>query len=355
MRNEILTTLPLQAFENTMLKPETWGEESDPLVLILMDATQDHGRWRDIAEALSVSGRYAALLRLSMAEAGAATEAVAELRALLGRLSARPLVIGVGGGADIACDALREDGALLAVGLAMVDGKDGAKGERGESFAIPTMALAFADIATAPVPPTGEASSLNGAQAGAALDDDEALLGQLLSFLESHQPRAAREFRAGSDPRTLRDAMGCFATGVTVVTSLTQDGDPIGLTANSFTSVSLDPPLLLVCIANSSGSAEHLRQMDRFGVNVLHIGQQPASSRFASKSEDRFSDMDWSWGETGVPVLSSSLVSFECARDALHEAGDHFILVGHVQRAQFEPHRDPLLFFRGKYRRLHFT
>jgi flavin reductase (DIM6/NTAB) family NADH-FMN oxidoreductase RutF len=127
------------------------------------------------------------------------------------------------------------------------------------------------------------------------------------------------------------------------------------LTANSFTSVSLDPPLLLVCIANNSGSAEVLRGIDDFAVNVLQIGQQPVSNLFAGKSEDRFAGTRWEVGEYGAPILPSSLGIFECKRDALHEAGDHFILVGRVEKASFEPRRDPLLYFRGKYRRLHFT
>ena len=180
-------------------------------------------------------------------------------------------------------------------------------------------------------------------------------MGLLLDFLERKQPRAAAEFRAGSDPRTLRDALGCFASGVTIVTARGADGVPVGLTANSFTSLSLDPPLLLVCIAHSSNSAPTLLEAEHFAVNVLQIGQQPASNRFASKAEDRFSATAWSEGHGGVPVLDGSLGSFECKRHAVHEGGDHFILIGEVVRATFEPRRDPLLFFRGKYRRLHFA
>jgi flavin reductase (DIM6/NTAB) family NADH-FMN oxidoreductase RutF len=186
-------------------------------------------------------------------------------------------------------------------------------------------------------------------------DRTEAFLGHLLDFLERKQPRAATEFRAGSDARTLRDAMGCFATGITIVTAHAPDGTPVGLTANSFTSVSLDPPLLLVCIANSAGSAPVLREAERFGVNVLQTSQQAASNRFAGKGEDRFAATAWGPGETGVPLLDGSLVSFECKRFEVHEGGDHFLLVGEVVRAQFEPRRDPLLYFRGKYRRLHFA
>ena len=162
------------------------------------------------------------------------------------------------------------------------------------------------------------------------------------------------EYRTGSDPRTLRDALGCFATGVTVVTCLDPSGQPVGLTANSFTSVSLDPPLLLVCVKRTAGSAAALTAAGHFAVNVLQTGQQPASIRFAAKGEDRFGATPWSPGEHGPPVLRDSLGVFECAAHAVHEGGDHHILVGEVLRASFDPTLDPLLYFRGKYRRLHF-
>jgi len=203
--------------------------------------------------------------------------------------------------------------------------------------------------------PNGEGAEVSDADLLVVEDRTEALNGLLLDFLERKQPRGPSEFRAGADPRTLRDALGCFATGITVVTAVGPDEHPVGLTANSFTSVSLDPPLLLVCIANSAGSAATLRQAQSFGLNVLQIGQQPVSQRFAGKGEDRFAGTEWIPGETGVPILARSLSAFECRRHAVHEGGDHFILVGQVVRAQFEPRRDPLLYFRGKYRRLHFA
>ena len=163
-----------------------------------------------------------------------------------------------------------------------------------------------------------------------------------------------REYRTGSDSRTLRDALGCFATGVTVVTCLDGDGQPVGLTANSFTSVSLDPPLLLVCVAKAAACAGPMSQAVHFAVNVLQTQQQPASITFSTRVEDRFGCTAWSMGEHGVPVLLDSLSVFECARHAIHDGGDHFILVGEVKKATFEPGLDPLLYFRGSYRRLHF-
>lgn len=162
------------------------------------------------------------------------------------------------------------------------------------------------------------------------------------------------EYRTGSDPRTLRDALGCFATGVTVVTCRDDAGEPVGLTVNSFTSVSLDPPLLLVCIAKEAASARAFLAARRFAVNVLQTGQQPASIRFSTRHEDRFGPNDWSPGELGAPVLKASLGVFECESHAVHEGGDHHILLGHVVKATFDAGLDPLLYFRGRYRRLHF-
>lgn len=162
------------------------------------------------------------------------------------------------------------------------------------------------------------------------------------------------EYRTGHDPRTLRDALGCFATGVTVVTCLSDSGVPAGLTVNSFTSVSLDPPLLLVCLAKRAASAAPLIAAHCFAINVLQTGQQPASMRFSTRDEDRFGATPWSRGEGGAPILEDSLGVFECERYAVHDGGDHHILIGHVVKASFDASLDPLLYFRGRYRRLHF-
>ena len=162
------------------------------------------------------------------------------------------------------------------------------------------------------------------------------------------------EYRSGHDPRTLRDALGCFATGVTVVTCVDESGKPAGLTVNSFTSVSLDPPLLLVCLAKPAASAKTLTEASHFAVNVLQTGQQPASIRFSTRDEDRFGTTPWSCGEAGAPILEESLGVFECERHAVYDGGDHHILVGQVIKASFDASLDPLLYFRGRYRRLHF-
>ena len=168
------------------------------------------------------------------------------------------------------------------------------------------------------------------------------------------EEQATREYRTGSDPRTLRDALGCFATGVTVVTCLDGDGAPVGLTANSFTALSLDPPLLLVCVARNSASAAALANAETFR------GQR-APDRAAARLDHFFyprrgslrPDRVERW-RTWRPVLMESLSVFECRRHAVHEGGDHYILVGEVIKASFESGLDPLLYFRGRYRRLHF-
>ena len=184
-------------------------------------------------------------------------------------------------------------------------------------------------------------------------DDFNAIL---LDFLERQAPRNALTFIGGSEPRILRDALGCFATGVTVVTTLDANGQPIGLTANSFTSVSLDPPLILFSLARKSANLETFDSVGKFAVNVLHIGQQPVGWKFAMPGEDRFAGLDWALrNDGGSPILADSLASFDCTTHAVHDGGDHLIFIGHVHHAWYEPRRDPLLYFRGKFRRLHFA
>jgi flavin reductase (DIM6/NTAB) family NADH-FMN oxidoreductase RutF len=162
------------------------------------------------------------------------------------------------------------------------------------------------------------------------------------------------EYRTGHDPRTLRDALGCFATGVTVVTCVNDAGEPAGITVNSFTSVSLDPPLLLVCLYKGAASAQALVNAPNFAINVLQAQQQPASITFSTRVEDRFGCTPWSTGEAGAPILKDSLGVFECENYAVYDGGDHHILVGQVVKASFDASLDPLLYFRGSYRRLHF-
>lgn len=131
--------------------------------------------------------------------------------------------------------------------------------------------------------------------------------------------------------RLLRDAFGCFMTGVTVVTTTDETGAPLGFTANSFSSVSLDPPLLLVSIANRSANLAAYTSGRGFAVNVLSEGQKAISNIFARPSEDRFDKIDWQAGPHGSPVIAGSSAWFDCHREQAIAAGDHTILIGRVE------------------------
>ena len=157
---------------------------------------------------------------------------------------------------------------------------------------------------------------------------------------------------ADFDPRALRDAFGAFATGVTIVSGVGPSGERVGLTANSFTSVSLDPPLLLVCPARTASALPALQTSGRYAVNVLALDQQPVAERFTRRGVDRFADADWSdWH--GLPVLAGCCASFVCDLAAELDGGDHAILVGRVTALRTLPDAEPLLYVRGRYRQVH--
>jgi flavin reductase (DIM6/NTAB) family NADH-FMN oxidoreductase RutF len=156
------------------------------------------------------------------------------------------------------------------------------------------------------------------------------------------------------DTRTLRDAFGSFATGVTVVTGRDLDGARVGLTANSFTSVSIDPPLLLFCPANTASALPALRATGRFAINILGADAQHVSDRFTKKGIDRFADADWDEWD-GLPVLRDAKAAFACTLYADHEAGDHRIIVGLITRLGYTPEREALLYLHGRYRLVHVT
>lgn len=154
------------------------------------------------------------------------------------------------------------------------------------------------------------------------------------------------------DPKEFRNAMGTFATGVTIVTTMSEDGQPIGLTANSFSSVSLDPPLLLFCLDKRSFSFAHFQNCKHFAVNVLSADQQDISSHFARPSVDKWNEVTYDvWG-VGCPVFADALAVFECRTETIHEAGDHVIVVGHVEHFTYKAGGEPLLYYRGKYGRI---
>ncbi len=150
------------------------------------------------------------------------------------------------------------------------------------------------------------------------------------------------------DPRALRNAFGTFATGVTVATTRQPDGTPRGFTANSFTSVSLDPPLLLVCLAKTASSAQIFAEAPHFAVNVLAEDQKAVSGLFASRTPDKFGHCAWTPGPADMPLIDGALASFTCSRHHLVDAGDHLILIGRVQ-AFTTSEGQPLGYFRGNY------
>jgi flavin reductase (DIM6/NTAB) family NADH-FMN oxidoreductase RutF len=146
-------------------------------------------------------------------------------------------------------------------------------------------------------------------------------------------------------------ACGRFATGITIVTSLGPEGEPHGMTANSFTSVSLAPPLVLVCVDHGCKVLGHFRRGEYFGINVLKEGQQELSAHFARGGHDRFNGVKWHGGETGVPLLPDALAAMECALTKTVDAGDHTILIGEVLHVKIREGR-PLVYFSSTYRKL---
>ena len=168
-------------------------------------------------------------------------------------------------------------------------------------------------------------------------------------WLGDHTPDPADE-RAASDARRHRDVLGRFATGVTVVTA-DDDGEPVGLTCQSFSSVSLEPPLVLFCVSSSSSTWPRIRRSGHFCVNVLAADQQPLARAMAVRGPHKFSAVDWHPGVTGSPVVAGVLAHVECRIEAVHPAGDHDVVIGRVLDlgvgSPTTP--DPLLFHRGSY------
>jgi len=155
----------------------------------------------------------------------------------------------------------------------------------------------------------------------------------------------------GVDSARFRTILGHFATGVTVVTGHGPDG-PAGMAANSFTSVSLDPPLVLVCMAHTSSTWPAIKASGHFAVNVLGDHQEETCRRFGARSGDRFEGVGWSHGKTGSPILHEAIAYVDCVIDAEYEAGDHMIVVGRVVDLGLPAEGGPLLFWRGGYARL---
>jgi flavin reductase (DIM6/NTAB) family NADH-FMN oxidoreductase RutF len=151
------------------------------------------------------------------------------------------------------------------------------------------------------------------------------------------------------DPRDFRAALGRFATGVAVATARSGDGQPVGMTINSFASVSLDPPLVLWSLARSSQYLDAFSEAGHYAVNVLREEQRDLSVRFSIPLADRWEGVDSDCWETGAPILRGCLATVECVTDAVHEGGDHIILVGRVIRLASDHEGRPLLYYSGRY------
>lgn len=146
-----------------------------------------------------------------------------------------------------------------------------------------------------------------------------------------------------------RTVLGNFPTGVTVVTAV-DDGEPAGLAIGSFTSVSLDPPLVAFCPDKRSSSWPHIEAAGAFCVNILAEDQVDVCNAFAGKSDDKFDEVTWDTTHLGSPRIADSLAWIDCSLEAVHDGGDHFLVVGRVNELEVErPDSGPLLFFRGGY------
>ncbi len=166
-------------------------------------------------------------------------------------------------------------------------------------------------------------------------------------------PDPAAEFASGNspiDPRDFRNALGTYATGVTVITAAGTDGKPYGLTCNSFASVSLNPPLVLWSLGTFSQALGIFQNASHFTVNVLGASQRALAAKFAKSSEDKFAGVEWTPGLGNTPLLADSVAHFQCRAVDRYYGGDHVIFLGAVEAYAYN-RQEPLLFARGGYGR----
>src|SRR5881227_923352 len=163
----------------------------------------------------------------------------------------------------------------------------------------------------------------------------------------------ANEFASDNspiDPRDFRNALGTYATGVTIITATGTDGKPYGLTCNSFASVSLNPPLILWSLGMFSQGLSVFQNASHFVVNVLGASQQALAKKFATPSEDKFAGVEWTAGLGQAPVLADSVANFQCRAVDRYYGGDHVIFLGAVEAYAYN-RQEPLLFARGSFGR----
>jgi flavin reductase (DIM6/NTAB) family NADH-FMN oxidoreductase RutF len=155
------------------------------------------------------------------------------------------------------------------------------------------------------------------------------------------------------EARKLRDALGCFATGVCVITTMSDKQQAVGMTANSFSSVSLDPPLVLWSLQNNSDVYSVFATPRHFAINILSSEQQAYSNQYAKKGQHNLDQAHYRLGKYGAPIIRNALTTFECTLHATYDGGDHLIIVGRVVDMHQRPTGEPLLFYCGRYRELH--
>lgn len=156
-----------------------------------------------------------------------------------------------------------------------------------------------------------------------------------------------REVRFADDPVTFRRIFGHFATGIIIVTA--HDDTPIGLTCQSFSALSLDPPLVLFCVAHTSVTWPRIREVGAFAVNILSTSQEKVCRRFATSGGDKFESIRWTAGANGAPILEGVVAFAECQLESVYPAGDHDIVVARPTYLGENPALDPLLYLRSRY------
>ncbi|MBM2712888.1 alpha/beta fold hydrolase [Mesorhizobium caraganae] len=208
----------------------------------------------------------------------------------------------------------------------------------------PAMSAAMARLA-----PRGQCLVLSGERHMMTIASPEKVTQHITAFLDAEKDASAKtETAPAFDPGEFRRALGSFLTGVTIVTTIGAEGEPRGFTANSFTSVSLEPPLVLVCIAKKALGHSAFSTSKGFAINILSESQKAESGIFASKAADKFAAVAWKSGQTGNPLIDGSLAVFDCGMEQLVDAGDHSILIGRVRDFTHNG-AQPLGYCRGTY------
>ncbi|WP_192250321.1 alpha/beta fold hydrolase [Mesorhizobium caraganae] len=208
----------------------------------------------------------------------------------------------------------------------------------------PAMSAAMARLA-----PRGQCLVLSGERHMMTIASPEKVTQHITAFLDAEKDASAKtETAPAFDPGEFRRALGSFLTGVTIVTTIGAEGEPRGFTANSFTSVSLEPPLVLVCIAKKALGHSAFSTSKGFAINILSESQKAESGIFASKAADKFAAVAWKSGQTGNPLIDGSVAVFDCGMEQLVDAGDHSILIGRVRDFTHNG-AQPLGYCRGTY------